>query len=391
MRILFFSLYFQPDYGPGAIRNTLIAQELARHKDVEAVDVITSMPNRWQAQETPPVEAQLDDCLSIVRLPLRGAKRGLVLQILGFLLFFIAALKHARKHDYDLVYATSSRLGSGVLGAIVSRSKGARFYLDIRDLFLDSISDFNRGLPLRLMMPVLRALFNFSIRRADRINVLSADFIPDIRKIAPNTPISEFYNGVDADFIVPISTSPKAAAPEPPVRTILYAGNIGFGQSLHSIMPAIAPLLPEGWHFKLIGAGRNAAELAERTASFSNVSIHPPVARTTLIDSYVDADILMLHLNDVAAFKKSLPSKFFEYAATRKPILAGTDGFLNRFVKDNNIEGVYFFRPNDAASFIEALSRVELRQFERRNFIAQWRRENQVQSMIQDIVVTARG
>lgn len=388
MRILFLSLYFQPDYGPGAIRNTLIAQALAQREDVEAVDVITSLPNRWQAQDSAIADEEQDGKLSIVRLPLRWAKRGLVYQIVGFFLFFMAALNHARKNDYDLVYTTSARLGSGVLGALLSRSKCAQYYLDIRDLFLDSISDFNQSLPLRLMMPVLRALFHFSVRRADKVNVLSADFAPDIQKIAPDTPISEFYNGIDADFIVPMGTSAKPDVPEPAIKTILYAGNIGFGQSLHSVVPSISPLLPEGWELKLIGAGRNAVELADRTAALPNVSTHPPVARTALIDSYLDADVLMLQVNDVPAFKKSMPSKFFEYAATRKPILAGTDGFLNRFVDENEIDGVYFFRPNDAASFIEALSRVELKQFDRADFIAQWRRENQVQAMVDDIVAT---
>ena len=61
------------------------------------------------------------------------------------------------------------------------------------------------------------------------------------------------------------------------------------------------------------------------------MQIIDPVSRSDLFDEYKNADVLFLHLNDYAAFRKVLPSKIFEYAATGKPILAGVAGYMQNF------------------------------------------------------------
>jgi hypothetical protein len=51
-----------------------------------------------------------------------------------------------------------------------------------------------------------------------------------------------------------------------------------------------------------------------------------------------------LHLNDHAAFRKLLPSKIFEYAATAKPMMASVAGFAAEFL-ESDVEGVEIFPP----------------------------------------------
>ena len=57
-----------------------------------------------------------------------------------------------------------------------------------------------------------------------------------------------------------------------------------------------------------------------------NIELLDAVDRSELIDIYAKADILFLHLNDFLSFRKVLPSKIFEYAASGKPIIAGVAG-----------------------------------------------------------------
>ena len=47
-------------------------------------------------------------------------------------------------------------------------------------------------------------------------------------------------------------------------------------------------------------------------------------------------DVLFLHLNDYSAFRKVIPSKIFEYAATGKPIVAGVSGYAAEFLRHEN-------------------------------------------------------
>ena len=69
--------------------------------------------------------------------------------------------------------------------------------------------------------------------------------------------------------------------------------------------------------------------------NIDNIKILPPVSRTKLIHYDKNADILFLHLNNIPAFRRLLPSKIFEYAALGKPIVAGLSGYSAKFMKDN--------------------------------------------------------
>ena len=77
-----------------------------------------------------------------------------------------------------------------------------------------------------------------------------------------------------------------------------------------------------------------------------NVEFLPPVGREQLVQHYQQADILFLHLNDVPAFKRVLPSKIFEYAVLDKPIVAGLSGYSAQFIVDN-IGHAFLFKPFD--------------------------------------------
>ena len=105
---------------------------------------------------------------------------------------------------------------------------------------------------------------------------------------------------------------------------------------MHHIVPGLAKRVRDGgFQFEIIGAGgsRQLLEEAIRKSGVDNVRLSPPVPRKELLEKYRQADVLFLHLNDLDAFRKVLPSKIFEYAATGKPILAGIAGYAAEFVE----------------------------------------------------------
>ena len=262
--------------------------------------------------------------------------------------------------------ATSGRLFTASLAKLVSKQTGAKLYLDIRDLFTDTISHIFSKNFIRLIMPLFNLIEKWTFSYADKINVVSAAFLPVVKKIAPNVPISIYTNGVDKFFLKKNFKQNKSN--KKPL--VLYVGNIGHGQSLDKIIPFIAIKL-KNINFKIVGGGSAKKLLISNNLikSTNNVEIANPVFRQQLLKEYKKADILFLHLNNLDSFKKVLPSKIFEYAATGKPILAGIKGYSAEFLK-KNVKGVEIFDPNDVTkmkiSLYKLLNGTKI--FESKNF-----------------------
>jgi len=109
-----------------------------------------------------------------------------------------------------------------------------------------------------------------------------------------------------------------------------------------------------------------------------------------LIEAYCDADILFLHLNDYDAFKKVLPSKFFEYAAMGKPIWAGVSGYAAEFVR-SEITNAAVFRPCDAEDAVRAFGTLVLGDTPRTEFVDKYSRTGVSREMAEDILSVGRG
>ena len=119
----------------------------------------------------------------------------------------------------------------------------------------------------------------------------------------------------------------------------------------------------------------------------NNLQILKPVLRSKLFNEYKKADILFLHLNHADSFKKVLPSKIFEYAATGKPILAGVKGYSAKFLK-KNIKGVEIFNPNDFTKMQIGLRKLlnGPKVFKRQNFCKNFDRDKIIKKLTTDIV-----
>ena len=71
----------------------------------------------------------------------------------------------------------------------------------------------------------------------------------------------------------------------------------------------------------------------------------------------VGGDVPFLHLRDHPAFSKILPSKFFEYVNTDRPILAGVADNTAGFVKQHS-QSVEVFASHDSVGMAATLGRL---------------------------------
>lgn len=369
-----------------------IADELARRLGPgQRADIVTTHPNRYRAfrAEAPGVETR--GPITVHRIKLPGHDSGMWDQSRAFITFARRAWRLVRGRKYDAVFASSSRLSTAFLGAAVSRRLEAPFYADFRDIFTDSIRDVLPPLsPLRLLLPVFRGVEKYTVKCASRINLVSEGFRDHFNGL-DGAKVYRFYpNGIDEQFIGrDYRPDPGSPGRGKPVE-VLYAGNVGEGQGLHRIIPPLARRLGGGWRFTVVGAGGAMESLRKALAEsgVENVVIKPPVERRRLPDMYRAADILFLHLNDYPAFRKVLPSKIFEYAATGKPIAAGVDGYAAAFIAEH-VAGAAVFPPCSVSGAEGALKSIPLGLVRRDEFIRRFRRRPLAEHLVADLLALA--
>lgn len=391
MRILVLSFYYRPDLCAGSFRMTpLVAALRERAPPGTQIDVVTTLPNRYSTFSQEAAETELQDGLEIRRIKLPSHRSDMRNQARAFLHFARAALALTRPRRYDLVFATSSRLMTASLGALIARRQGAPLYLDLRDIFVDTIRDVlpaSVSRPLGLCFSIVES---WTVRRANRLNLVSRGFEGYFRARYGNRSFSWFTNGIDDEFLAAAPT--QVTAPRAGRVTILYAGNIGEGQQLHEIVPQLARELGARARIVVIGDGgrREALVAAITRAGVDNVELRPPMQRAALLEAYREADVLFLHLGAHAAFEKVLPSKLFEYAALGKPVLAGVAGYAARFVREE-IDNAAVFPPCDAPAAVAAFDSLRLVSGPRPEFVAKYARANIVRAMADDVLALLPG
>lgn len=383
MRILVLSFYFRPDLCAGSFRTTALVEQLKHHVGVE-VDVVTTMPNRYASFNEYAKREELDENVRIRRIDLPSHESGMLDQIKSFITFYLQAQKLVKSDDYDVVFSTSSRLFTAFLGARVAKKKKSLLYLDVRDIFVDTIKDVLSPSIVYFLKPILTIIEKYTFSSASHINLVSKGFEGYFKKHYSKIDYSWFTNGIDGEFLN-LPTPDNEVFPPDGLKRIVYAGNIGEGQGLHTILPEFANLVDRDIQIRVIGDGGRKQQLIESVCGKKNLEFLSPLNRHKLIEEYLGAHILFLHLNDYPAFEKVLPSKIFEYAATGKPILAGVSGYAAEFIK-SEVSNAEVFHPGDHKGAMDALSKLDLVQTDRSAFIEKYTRANIMKHMSNSIV-----
>ena len=376
MKILYLTYYFRPDLCAGSFRNSsLFEAVLEQIGEDDFVHVITTVPNRYGSYSVEGLKEETGKNYRIDRLTVPMHASGMAEQAKAFTSYYKGVMTLVKNEHYDMVFASSSRLFTAFLGKRCAVKNHCPLYLDIRDIFVDTMKDIFKDKKIIRVTEgvVLGMIEKYTFKNANHINLISGGFRPYFDKYKKPT-YTEYSNGIDDEFI--------EAGQEPSTNTdkpyiITYAGNMGSGQGLEKVIPEAAKKLGPDYKFRLIGDGGKRKLLEEKLKELNveNVELLNPVARKELILFYKESTFLFFHLNDLEAFKKVMPSKMFEYGAFDKPIIAGVGGYAAQFV-EKNIPNHILFRPTDVDDFVSQMKNYQLK-FERRDdFIKNFSRKS---------------
>ena len=179
MRILVLSFYYAPDLCAGSFRATAFVEELKKQiKSDDKVEIITAMPNRYGSFSEEAKEFEkLAENIDISRIELRTHKSGFIDQSKLFFKFAKEVFKLVKERKkYDIVYATSSRLMTAFLGSLIANKQKAKLYLDMRDIFTDTLDSIFAKSKLRYVIPLFKQIEKYTINSANHINLVSKGF-----------------------------------------------------------------------------------------------------------------------------------------------------------------------------------------------------------------------
>ena len=391
MKIVFFTFYYSPDLCAGSFRAAALVKALAKKLgDNDQLHVITTHPNRYAAHRVEAEDIEINGNVTIHRIAVPSHQSGMISQMRTFSVFAFSAFRLCRKLKPDFLIGTTSRLMTGILTSISARLLKRNYYIDLRDIFSETISDL-LARKNKFLGSITKSVFAFIekrvFNRAAGVNVVSKGFPEYFQTEGIDTTHWSFFpNGVDQEFM---NFPPAMDSTSQSVKTILYAGNIGNGQGLETIIPATAKRLGDNYRFIIVGDGGTHSLLraAINREGINNVELHPPVGRVKLIEYYKNADILFLHLNNIPAFRRVLPSKIFEYAALGKPIVAGLSGYSAQFLKEN-VPHACIFNPGDfdaAKSCIQKVGGLSISETSVNKFVDMYSRASIMDRMADEL------
>ncbi len=360
MHIVIVTQYFPPEIGAAATRWGEYSRILTDmgHK----VTVLCEMPNypagvyykgyrnRWvHAEKTNPG-------LSIIRTYVWANSRESVFEKMGhYLTFMVSALHISFKiKNYDILIVSSPPLFTGIIGLILSKMKGKRFMLDIRDLWPESA--------ISLGEIKSAGVIKLSKWIESKIYRSAAGFIfavPGFKKYFKThhqtqclKPMVNLINGVDKKFI---ELSDRYDKNPHENFTILFSGNIGLAQGLN-ILPDVAKRLEKyPIKFQIVGDGVKAKELKQliRNSELGNIEFFPMQSKAALVQKIKSSSVCLVPLKNDPLFKNAIPSKLFEYMACGRPVVVSIAGEVEKIVKNANC-GLMAI-PEDANSMAKSI------------------------------------
>lgn len=359
MRALYVSQYFVSADQPGGVRHWQHTRALARAG--HDVTVVTSyvqhkereIPERYAGRR---IVREEEDGLTVFRTystPGYGSDLRSRLANYGSFAWW-AGIAGMRAGRFDVVIASSPSLPAAAAAAGVARARGARFVLEVRDLWPESAEAMGLvGNPR--VIGAAQALADDLYRRADRIVALTEGIEEGV--IARGTPpakVTLITNGVDRE----IADAPTHPVPLPDdVFVAMYVGAHGTYSSLETLLGA-ADLLRDDPSVLvvLVGGGDRKPSLvaeAERMG-LPNVRFVDPVPKREVPSWLARADACILPYQDKALFGGALPNKTFDYLAAGRPIVAAAPrGELTRLVEAEGV-GVAI-APEDPSAMADAI------------------------------------
>lgn len=369
LRLVVLCPHFEPDTAPTGVVMTRIVHELAARG--HELHVVSSLP--WYRQHAIEpgwtgrlVRTQRTSWGSVVRVhPFPGGdKRNLLRRALGFVGFSAlagaaAVVAGGRPRRVDAVIAMSPPLTLGLTGWAVHVLRRGPLVFNVQDVFPDAAVE-TAAVTSPLLIGAARWLERLTYRASAAVTVLSDDLRDNVAAKLPPTRRADVHvipNFVDVQAIKPRSRDTayrrELGLGDGPV--VLYAGNVGFSQSLELVVHAARALPEVTFLVNGDGAARPGLEVAGRELANLRFGAFQPVERLAEVLATGDVHVVPLRRG---LGRVSVPSKIYSILAAGRPVLAAVDPGTEvpRLLEASG--GGLAVPPDDPEAFVDGLRQL---------------------------------
>ena len=367
MRILVFSHYYYPEGNAPASRMHAMCSHWAQQgHDVQVITCAPNVPNGvvydgYKNRLWPQNEEIAG--VKVKRVWTRlAANKGTIGRIINFVSYMTSAFlasKFVRRPD--VIIATSPQFFCGWAGLLAAkfRLRRVRFVLEIRDMWPDSIVAVG-AMSNKRLLGILYKMEDWLYRGANHIVTVGQGYHQDLLdKGVTDEKISIIPNGVDKELFYPQDPDPEYLEKyiRPAQFSCAYIGTIGMAAGLDVTIRAGQLLKDRGRDdIRLIvvgdGAERENLEKEIQEKNLDNVIFTGRLAKEDVPKILSAVDSCLVHLKKKDLFKRVLPSKIFEMAAMKKPIILGVQGCAAELV--NEAKAGICIEPENAEELVEA-------------------------------------
>ncbi|MEY4400586.1 MAG: hypothetical protein RL072_451 [Actinomycetota bacterium] len=364
--------HFAPDIAPtGRVMTQLVAEWAALGHEVHVVTALPWYRNHeveasWRGRL---VRREITDWGSITRVhpfPAKS-KSNLVARAVAFLAFSVIAGGCAmvargsgrRFARVDAVIAMSPPLTLGLVGWLVALARRTRLIFNVQDVFPDAVVKTG-AVKNRVLIALASWLERFTYRRSSAVVVLSSDLQRNVQAKLSSRYVRRVHvieNFADTVNVTPLDrmTSYRKQLGLGDEIVVMYAGNVGFSQSLETLVES-ARRLPDV-SFVINGAGSALSDLRVRARDVHNLHFGDYQPEVRLAEVLATADIHVVPLRAGLA-AVSVPSKVYAILAAGRCIVAAVDAGseIERTVVRAGA-GVCV-KPDDVESLSDALARL---------------------------------
>ena len=331
MKILVACQYYTPE----PFRISDICEALAEQGN--DVTVVTGTPNYPEGEIYPGYEkgARADEVIGGVRVhrcPLIPRKSGAVYRFLNYYSFVWSSRRYLRKmkEDFDVVFVNQLSPVMMAEGALAwAKRNHRRCVLYCLDLWPESLlaGGIGQGSPIyQLFLRISRRIY----RSADGILVSSRGYAEYFR---------EKFQIENVRYLPQYAEDLFGELPQPTEEKqtvdFLFAGNVGSGQSVETIVEAARLLKNERTiHIHIVGGGISLEKCRILAEGLPNITFYGRQKLEQMPRYYAMADVFLVSLMKDPVLSMCLPGKVQSYLAAGKPVVGAIDGEAARVIRE---------------------------------------------------------
>ena len=341
MRILVISQYFYPENF--RINDVCLGLKERGHEVV----VLTGKPNYpngkyfngygWFKKNN-----EIWNGIKIYRsnLILRGSGNGLRLLFNYFSFAFFASIKvFSINKTFDKIFIFApSPITVGIPGIFARRKYKAKTFLWIHDLWPESIR-IAGGIENKLILRIVDKLTRWIYSKTDKLLIQSKGFISYLENQQVNLNKIKYYPFYAETFYKIEDPESSYSKKLPEGFKVLFAGNIGEGQSFETLLKAAETIKSQNFPITWIvfGEGR-LKEYVKEQITKNNLKeffiLMGSVPAEDMPKYFACVDALLVSLKKSDIFSITIPGKLQSYLACGRPIIGSLDGVGAEIIQD---------------------------------------------------------